>query len=185
MWLLKHKLRSDGSLERYKARLVCDGRSQQGFTQSKSDNWLFIYRHGRDTAYLLIYVHDIIRTTSSDELRRRLMSALTSEFAMNDLGPLTYFLGISVTRSGNCMFLSQQAYTRDIIHRAAMDSCKPVATPVDTNLKLGSASSTPFHDPTTYCSLAGALQYLRFTRLDISYAVQQIYMHMHSHTEDY
>jgi hypothetical protein len=29
MWLFKHKYKSDGSLERYKARLVCDGRSQQ------------------------------------------------------------------------------------------------------------------------------------------------------------
>ncbi|KAJ0457800.1 putative RNA-directed DNA polymerase [Helianthus annuus] len=29
MWLFKHKFRSDGSLERYKARLVCDGRGQQ------------------------------------------------------------------------------------------------------------------------------------------------------------
>jgi hypothetical protein len=29
IWLFKHKTKSDGSLERYKARLVCDGRSQQ------------------------------------------------------------------------------------------------------------------------------------------------------------
>ncbi|XP_071688967.1 uncharacterized protein [Rutidosis leptorrhynchoides] len=29
MWIFKHKLRSDGSFERYKARLVGDGRSQQ------------------------------------------------------------------------------------------------------------------------------------------------------------
>src|ERR1044071_9948139 len=29
MWLFKHKYRSDGSLERYKARLVCDGRKKQ------------------------------------------------------------------------------------------------------------------------------------------------------------
>ncbi|XP_076943658.1 putative mitochondrial protein AtMg00820 [Bidens hawaiensis] len=29
MWLFRHKFRSDGLLERYKARLVCDGRSQR------------------------------------------------------------------------------------------------------------------------------------------------------------
>ena len=29
MWIFKHKLKSDGSLERYKARLVGDGRAQQ------------------------------------------------------------------------------------------------------------------------------------------------------------
>ncbi|KAJ0855857.1 putative RNA-directed DNA polymerase [Helianthus annuus] len=29
MWLFRHKFRSDGTLERYKARLVCDGSNQQ------------------------------------------------------------------------------------------------------------------------------------------------------------
>ncbi|XP_022041719.2 uncharacterized mitochondrial protein AtMg00810-like [Helianthus annuus] len=152
----------------------------QGFRQSNSDNSLFIYHHGHDIAYLLIYVGDIILTTSTEALRTRLMSTLSGEFAMKDLGPLSYFLGIQVTRNGNDLFLSQQAYAKDIIHRASMDSCKPVATPVDTQSKL-SATSGPLHDdPSTYRSLAGALQYLTFTRPDISYAVQQICMHMHA-----
>ena len=29
MWLFRHKLRSDGTLERYKARLIVNGNSQQ------------------------------------------------------------------------------------------------------------------------------------------------------------
>ncbi|XP_022004078.1 uncharacterized mitochondrial protein AtMg00810-like [Helianthus annuus] len=157
----------------------------QGFTQSKSDNSLFKYRHGSHTAYLLIYVDDIILTTSSDDLRKRLMSTLAGEFAMKDLGPLTYFLGISVTRTGDRMFLSQQSYAKDIIHRVAMDSCKPVSTPVDTNSKLSNSSGPLYDDPTTYRSLAGALQYLTFTRPDITYLVQQICMHMHSPTVEH
>ncbi|XP_022023389.1 uncharacterized mitochondrial protein AtMg00810-like [Helianthus annuus] len=108
------------------------------------------------------------------------MSILSGEFAMKDLGPLSYFLGIQVTRDGNNMFLSQQAYVKDIIHRASMDSCKPVATPVDNQSKLSSVSSPLRDDPSTYRSLAGALQYLTFTRPDISYNVQQVCMHMHA-----
>ncbi|XP_035838982.1 uncharacterized mitochondrial protein AtMg00810-like [Helianthus annuus] len=153
---------------------------QHGFTQCKSDNSLFIYHHGTDVAYLLIYVDDIILTTSSDLLRQKLMTTLAGEFAMKDLGPLSYFLGISVARTGNTLFLSQQSYTKDIIHRAGMDACKPAATPVDTQSKLSSVPDSPYDDPTTYRSLAGALQYLTFTRPDITYAVQQICMHMHS-----
>src|ERR1044071_2386747 len=103
-----------------------------GFQQSKSDNSLFIYHHGSDIAYLLIYVDDIILTTSTEALRMRLLNTLSGEFAMKDLGPFSYFLGIQVTRTGDKMFLSQQAYVQEIVHRAAMDSCKPVATPVDT-----------------------------------------------------
>ncbi|XP_076906863.1 uncharacterized protein LOC143563131 [Bidens hawaiensis] len=157
----------------------------QGFQQCKSDNSLFTYHHGSETAYLLIYVDDIILTTSTNALRIRLIDTLSGEFAMKDLGPLSYFLGVQVTRTGNKMFLSQQAYVKDIIHRAAMDSCKPVATPVDTQSKLSADAGPPHEDPVSFRSLAGALQYLTFTRPDISYAVQQICMHMHDPRQDH
>lgn len=77
------------------------------------------------------------------------------------------------------MFLSQDSNATEIIARAGMQSCNPVSTPVDTNAKLSVDSGDLFHDPTLYRSLAGALQYLNFTRPDITYAVQQICMHMH------
>nr|GEU98385.1 ribonuclease H-like domain-containing protein [Tanacetum cinerariifolium] len=44
--------------------------------------------------------------------------------------------------------------------------------------KLGS-DGDPVSDPTLYHSLACALQYLTFTRPDLSYAVQQICLYMH------
>nr|GEZ59298.1 ribonuclease H-like domain-containing protein [Tanacetum cinerariifolium] len=47
-------------------------------------------------------------------------------------------------------------------------------TPVDTESKLGDGG-TPVVDPTSYRSLAGYLQYLTFTRPDITYAVQQLF----------
>ena len=40
-------------------------------------------------------------------------------------------------------------------------------------------------DPTAYRSLAGALQYLTFTRPDLTYAVQQICLHMHDPLESH
>ncbi|GJW39715.1 ribonuclease H-like domain-containing protein [Tanacetum coccineum] len=51
-------------------------------------------------------------------------------------------------------------------------------TPVDTESKLG-VDGDPVSDPTLYRSLAGSLQYHTFTRLDISYAIQQVCLHMH------
>ncbi|GKB52103.1 ribonuclease H-like domain-containing protein, partial [Tanacetum coccineum] len=53
-----------------------------------------------------------------------------------------------------------------------------VETPVDTESKLGNASDL-ISNPILYQSLAGSLQYLTFTRPDISYAVQQICLYMH------
>jgi hypothetical protein len=60
-----------------------------------------------------------------------------------------------------------------------MSDCKPCCTPVDKQAKLSEAIGDPVADPTGYRSLAGALQYLTFTRPDISYAVQQVCLHMH------
>jgi len=110
------------------------------------------------------------------------MQPANDEFAMKDLGLLNYFLGIAVTRHKGGLFLSQRKYAEDIIERAGMSTCKPSATPVDTKPKVG-ASGTPYANPTHYRSLAGALQYLTFTRPDISYAVQQVCLHMHDPKE--
>ncbi|GKA67517.1 ribonuclease H-like domain-containing protein [Tanacetum coccineum] len=143
-----------------------------GFSHSRCDSSLFIYRQGIDTAYLLLYVDDIVLTASSDGLLQRIISSLHQEFAMTDLGPLNYFLGISVTRDSSGLFLSQKKYAIEILEKAHMVSCNPSRTPVDTESKLG-IDGDPVSDPTLYRSLAGSLQYLTFTRPDISYAVQQ------------
>jgi hypothetical protein len=150
-----------------------------GFSHSTCDHSLFIYHNGNDTAYILLYVDDIILTASSDNLRQFIMSKLSCEFSMKDLGPLSYFLGISVTRRSDGIFLSQHKYAEEIIERAAMSSCKSVSTPVDTKAKLSGLSGNPYHNPSEYRSLAGALQYLTFTRPDIAYAVQQVCLFMH------
>ncbi|XP_057426215.1 uncharacterized mitochondrial protein AtMg00810-like [Lotus japonicus] len=158
--------------------------SSIGFRHSSSDHSLFIFRRGPDVAYILLYVDDIILVASSHDLRQSFMALLASEFSMKDLGPLSYFLGIAVTRHAGGLFLSQSTYASEIIARAGMASCNPSATPVDTKQKLSSSSGTPCEDASLYRSLAGALQYLTFTRPDISYAVQQVCLHMHApHTE--
>nr|GEW21127.1 ribonuclease H-like domain-containing protein [Tanacetum cinerariifolium] len=53
---------------------------------------------------------------------------------------------------------------------------------IDTDSKLG-PEGVPVQDPTLYHSLPGGLQYLTFTRPDISYAVQQICLYMHDPRE--
>ncbi|GJZ08408.1 ribonuclease H-like domain-containing protein [Tanacetum coccineum] len=138
--------------------------------------------HGSDTAYLLLYVDDIVLTASSTALLQRIIASLHAEFSMTDLGPLNYFLGVSVTRNTSGMFLSQQKYATEVLERAGMLTCNPCRTPVDTDSKLPAAGD-PVSDPTLYRSLAGALQYLTFTRPGISYAVEQVCLFMHDPRE--
>lgn len=79
-----------------------------GFSRNICNHSLFIYHNGNDMDYILLYVDDIIFTTSSDSLCEYIMSKLSYEFAMKDLGPLSYFLGISVTRHSGGIFLSEK-----------------------------------------------------------------------------
>nr|GEU46137.1 hypothetical protein [Tanacetum cinerariifolium] len=101
---------------------------------------------------------------------------------MTDLGPLNYFLGISATHTTAGIFLSQTKYATEILERVQMLKCNPCRTPVDTEKKLGPEGS-PVTDPTLYRSLVGALQYLTFTRPDLSNALQQLCLDMHDPRE--
>ncbi|XP_055800342.1 uncharacterized mitochondrial protein AtMg00810-like [Solanum dulcamara] len=156
-----------------------------GFSHSKSDHSLFVYKNGSAIAYILLYVDDIILTASFDHLRKHIMALLSSEFAMKDLGHLSFFLGIVVTHNTHGIFLSQTQYATKIIERARMSNCSPCPTLVDTKSKLSATADTMYDDPTKYRSLAGALQYLTFTRPDILYAVQQVCLHMHAPTNEH
>jgi hypothetical protein len=47
-----------------------------GFVEAKSDTSLFVYHCGVDTAYMLLYINDIVLAASSPELLERTTSAL-------------------------------------------------------------------------------------------------------------
>jgi len=158
---------------------------QLGFVASTSDTSLFILREGTSLAYLLLYVDDIVLTASSSALLQRIMTRLSSEFAMTDLGALHHFLGIAVTRSSDGLFLSQRQYAVELLQRAGMAECHPTPTPVDTHAKLSATDGVLLSekDASEYRSLAGALQYLTLTRPDLAYAVQQVCLFMHAPRE--
>ena len=67
-----------------------------GFVPSKSDTSLFIYNKSHTSIFVLIYVDDIIVTSSSNDAVTALLKDLNSEFALKDLGDLHFFLGIEV-----------------------------------------------------------------------------------------
>ena len=104
---------------------------------------------------------------------------------MKDLGQLHHFLGVTVEPRPSGLLLHQRQYALDILERARMTDCKPCSTPVDTQAKLSADLGNPVADPTAYRSLAGALQYLTFTRPDLTYAVQHVRLHIHDPRESH
>ncbi|GJW44459.1 ribonuclease H-like domain-containing protein [Tanacetum coccineum] len=86
------------------------------------------------------------------------------------------------TRDARGMFFSQKKYAMELLEHAHMSNCNATRTLVDIESKLG-YDGDPVSDSTLYRSLAGGLQYLTFTRPNISYAMQQICLHMHDPRE--
>nr|GEX90696.1 ribonuclease H-like domain-containing protein [Tanacetum cinerariifolium] len=113
-----------------------------GFTPSRCDSSLFIYKQGDDTTFSLLYVDDIVLTASSDR--------------------------ILVTRDSSGVFLSQRKYAMEILEHAHMVGCNPSRTPVDTESKLGDGG-TPVclykHDPREpyFSALKRILRYVQGT----------------------
>uniref|UniRef100_A0A2N9HMZ2 Integrase catalytic domain-containing protein n=1 Tax=Fagus sylvatica TaxID=28930 RepID=A0A2N9HMZ2_FAGSY len=100
------------------------------------------------TILLLVYVDDIIVTSDHPSHLSTLITKLSSEFAMKDLGPLNYFL-------------------------ASMTDCKPIGTPLAQKHHL-QLEGGPLVDATNYRSIVGALQYLTLTRPDLTHAVNLV-----------
>jgi histone deacetylase 1/2 len=102
---------------------------QWGFSTSKTDSSMFISFGQSTTLIVLIYVDDILITGSSHIQVASLIAKLNSEFALRDLGRLTYFLGIEVSYHDNSIHLSQTKYISDLLHRTEMFNTKLVKTP--------------------------------------------------------
>jgi hypothetical protein len=78
-----------------------------GFAVSRSNAALFILWQGSDTAYLLLYVDDIVLSASSLAFLSTIIDQLQQEFAMIDMGTLHYFISIHVHRIPPGFFLDQ------------------------------------------------------------------------------
>lgn len=63
-----------------------------------------------------------------------------------------------------------------------MSGYKLVATSLDSQKKLATNDSSYHSNPSSYCSLVGALQYVTFTHLNISFLVQRDCQSMHAPT---
>ncbi|XP_035539541.1 uncharacterized mitochondrial protein AtMg00810-like [Juglans regia] len=153
---------------------------EYGFQQSQADPSLFIYSHQSVVIFVLIYVDDIVVTSSHQSQIDHLISYLASVFPLKDLGRLSYFLGIEITYLANGIHLSQRKYICDMLSKANMLSANGVTSPMSASTRLSIHDSPTFPDPTLYRSIVGSLQYLSLTRPDIAFSVNKICQFMHN-----
>jgi hypothetical protein len=134
-----------------------------GFHGSRSNSSLFIYKHKSLTMFILIYGDDIIITSSQPSAIDDLLISLTHDFAVKDLGPFNFFLGVEVLSTPHGILLSQQRYIMDLLIRTKMNEAKPITTLMASTTSLSAFDGEPFPDHTLYRSTVGALQYLGLT----------------------
>lgn len=136
---------------------------------------MFVYSHKGATLYALVYADDIILTGSCPVMIFDLITKLNVSFALKDLGTPDYFLGLEVKNMSNgAILMTQSKYIRDIMHRANMQDCKGIATPMLSNVKLSKHGSNILPDAHQYRSIVGALQYVTLTRPELYYSVNKL-----------
>ncbi|RVW87882.1 Retrovirus-related Pol polyprotein from transposon RE1 [Vitis vinifera] len=164
-WIFTIKYKADGSVERFKARLVARGIllslavNQDWCLQQLDIKNAFLNGDLEEEVYMEIPPG----FEESMAKNQKLKKYLSEEFEVKDLGNLKYFLGMEVARSRKGIVVSQRKYILDLLKETGMLGCKPIDTPMDSQKKLGiekeSTRPTEEHMEAVY----RILRYLKMT----------------------
>ncbi|GKV47387.1 hypothetical protein SLEP1_g54294 [Rubroshorea leprosula] len=188
-WVFKTKMKSNGEIERHKARLVARGFEQRpghdyqeaGFKKCPSKHALYVkFNESGDILILRLYVDYLIFTSNNTKMIEDFKRSMLHEFEMTDLGLMSYFLGIEVMQREDGIFICQKRYASELLRRFHMHICNPARTPVEVGTKLFKEGDDARVNPTFFKQLVGSLRYLTCTRPDISYGVGFISKFMES-----
>ena len=156
---------------------------ESGFKNSLAYASLFILHVHNIKLYVLIYVDDIIVTGNDPKRVQQFIDILSPRFSLKDLGALSYFLGIEAQRSTSGFLLTQRKYINDLLGRVQMSTANPASSLMVPTDRLQLTSGTALSDGSEYIMVVGSLQYLHFTRPDISFAVNKLSQFMHRPTD--
>ena len=104
----------------------------------ESDWGVFTAHIGQDILILAVHVDDCTITGSSKELIQEFKSKIASRFRITDLGPISWLLGMKVTRNreAHTISLSQESFISTIITKYNFVDAKPTAVPMDPVIAL-------------------------------------------------
>ena len=103
-----------------------------GFRTTQVDPGVFLARVKEHVLILAIHVDDCIFTGDSAKLIAEFKNKLNKIYALTDLGPVHWLLGIKISRNrtNRTISLSQKTYINSILTRFALADVKAYATPI-------------------------------------------------------
>ncbi|KAG9446373.1 hypothetical protein H6P81_012501 [Aristolochia fimbriata] len=148
---------------------------KRGFARCPHEHTLYVRSDNNGHLLLIcLYVDDLIFTGDSVSMIQEFREAMVCDFAMTDMGLMSYFLGLEVVQTQEGIFVSQQKYARDILKRFKMLDCNSIRTPMEERIKLTKEGSGEEVSSTYYKQIVGSLRYLTATRPDILFSVGMV-----------
>jgi hypothetical protein len=146
---------------------------KEGFARSKADQCLYTKFKDNKWMYVLVYVDDLIVVHVDDEVIAEFGEILNQNFQTNDLGYVTYYLGIQIERQDDGSFLlSQSAKIEAIIQQFGMSDAKGASIPMAAAYLKSNGEQEVLPNNEQYRQAVGALLYIATTtRPDIATAI--------------
>ena len=146
--------------------------TNNGFSECKSDNCVYVRILGSEFSIVALYVDDVFIASRTMHGVKLILEFLKKDFSIKEMGDLHYYLGIKVERirAERKLFLSQKAYVDQVVDRFSLSECKPCFTPADMEPLTKSDGMSVVKYP--YREAVGSMMYLMLcTRPDIANAV--------------
>ncbi|GJX01291.1 retrovirus-related pol polyprotein from transposon TNT 1-94 [Tanacetum coccineum] len=154
----------------------------QGFSKGVVDPTLFIWKIGKHTLHVQIYVDDIIFASTDPKVCNRFSNEMSSKFQMSMMGQISFFLGLQISQNPRGIFINQSKYANEILKKFEFHKSDPVDTPMVERTKLDEDLSGIPVDQTQYRSMIGSLMYLTASRPDLVFAVCMCARYQSKHT---
>nr|GEV87443.1 zinc finger, CCHC-type [Tanacetum cinerariifolium] len=200
-WIFKRKMKVDGTIDKFKARLVI-----QGFRQNEGIDYfdtyapvaristirlllalaaihnLVIHQMDVKTAFLNGDLEEVYMkqpegfamSGNEHKVFDKTKKYLSSMFSMKDMGEVDVILGIKIKRENKGIVITQTHYIEKILKKFNREDCSSMSTPMDPveKLKLNTGKHV---DQLEYSRAIGCLMYaMTSTRPDIAYVVGRL-----------
>jgi len=168
-------------------KVLSEAMRAAGFEQSPHDQALWVCTRGAERTHVLHWVDDLIIMSTTVSGVQRAKQHMLKTFKGRDLGEVTSYLNIVITRdrANRTLKISQPVHIQDLLTKFRMDGCTPRPTPLPASCDFSKTreGEEPC-DKTRYAECVGGLLYISgVSRPDITTAASILARHMSNPAE--